>query len=196
MMESLKEFDKDLFLYLNGLHASWLDQPMFVFSNTVTWIPLYAFLLYLFIRDYGRDTWIFLLGVVLTIVLADQISSSLIKPVFERLRPSHDPTLKGMVHYVNDYHGGLYGFVSSHAANTFGTATFFFLLFRRKRKGIFVLYSWALFVSFTRIYLGVHYPGDIVGGALVGVCCAYLCHFLTTRLYVQVVRMRQELPAK
>lgn len=178
-MDELVEVDKKAFLFLNDLNASWLDQPMMLMSNTLLWIPLYALLLFLIVRQYGKLSWIIVLGIILTIVLSDQITSSVMKPYFERLRPSRDPTLGDIVHVVDGYRGGLYGFASSHAANTFGVATFIFLLLRKNHPGLFVLFFWALLVSYTRIYLGVHYPGDILAGALVGIASAFACVHLT-----------------
>jgi undecaprenyl-diphosphatase len=174
MLDQLIEFDKKLLLFLNSFHTSWLDPIMYFLSQTEAWLPLYVFLLYLIIKEYKKETWIVLLGIVLTILLADQITASVMKPYFERPRPSHEPTLQGLVHLVHRfsgeiYSGGKYGFASSHAANTFGVATFFLLLFKTKKEWIGWLFLWAATMSYTRIYLGVHYPGDILVGGLVGV---------------------------
>lgn len=100
------------------------------------------------------------------------------KPFFARPRPSHEPGLAGLLHLVNGYKGGAYGFASSHAANTFGVAMFIYLLFRSRYAWISAIFVWAAVMSYTRIYLGVHYPGDIFAGALVGSACgvaAFLC---------------------
>jgi undecaprenyl-diphosphatase len=118
---------------------------------------------------------------MLTILLADQVTSGFMKPFFERLRPCHDPRWEGLLHNYGRC-GGLYGFASSHAANTFGLATFLTLTLSSKVKGISWLFVYALLVSYTRIYLGVHYPLDIVLGALVGVLAAYLSWFLVVVL--------------
>lgn len=189
-MEKLVELDKAIFFFLNGLHSPWLDFPMFMVSHTVTWLPLYAVLLYLLIRHYGKQCWIPLIGVALTILFADQITSGIMKPLFERLRPTRDPALEGLVHYVNN-RGGLYGFASSHAANTFGTATFFFFMFRNTRRKIWMLFLWAAFVSYTRIYLGLHYPGDILVGALVGVFSGWICFRFTETIQRKFVEYRE-----
>lgn len=177
-MDELAALDREAFLILNGLHQSWLDQPMYLLSERLIWVPLYALLIYLLYKKYQRGTWIIIIGMIVMITLTDQITSSLIKPFFERLRPSRDPTLEGMVHIVNDYRGGLYGFASSHAANTFGMATYVFMMMR-ERKSLVVLFFWATLVSFTRIYLGVHYPSDILVGAIVGALCGIVTVKLT-----------------
>ncbi len=167
-MESLIELDKKLFLFLNSFHHPLLDPVMFYITKTFFWLPLYAFLIFLVFKKYKQQGWYVLLGAALTIFLADEITSSLMKPFFARLRPSHEPTLSGLVHLVNDYRGGLYGFASSHAANTFGTALFVWLAFRSSYRWMGWIFLWAGLMTYTRIYLGVHYPGDILVGAAVG----------------------------
>jgi undecaprenyl-diphosphatase len=177
-MERLSEIDRNIFLFFNDLHTDWLDQPMWYFSNTLFWIPLYAVLAYFIIKDFRGDAWMIFTAIALTILLSDQITSSLLKPWVARVRPSRDPSLQDVIHYVGNYRGGLYGFASSHAANTFGVAMLLVLIYRDKRRGMFLLFFWAAFVSYTRIYLGVHYPGDLIGGAIVGILVAILCFTL------------------
>lgn len=174
MIDRLIEFDKEILRFLNGLHFPWLDPVMLVLTETVAWIPLYLFMLYVVIKEYKRNSWVILLGLALTILLADQITASLMKPYFARLRPSQEPTLQEWIHLVNGYKGGKYGFASSHAANTFGAATFFFLWLNNTKKWVPWLFVWAAFMTYTRIYLGVHYPGDVLVGAIVGVVCGWV----------------------
>lgn len=174
-METLIELDKSLFFFLNGLHAPWLDMVMYYASETWTWVPLYAFLLALIIRTWGWETLWWLLAVAIAVTLADQITSGFMKPFFERYRPSRDPDImEGLVHVVNDYRGGRFGFASSHAANSFGIATTLYLVLRRHYRYTGWLFVFAAFVSYSRIYLGVHYPGDILVGGAIGAAAGWL----------------------
>ncbi len=177
------QWDRELLIWLNSFHADWLDPIMYWTSQTLFWLPLYLFLLYLMIRDFKKQWWIPLIGVAVTILLADQITASLMKPYFMRLRPSQEPTLQGLIHLVLDrhgeiYRGGVYGFASSHAANTFATATYFTLLFRSRHRWITLLFIWAAGMTYTRIYLGAHYPGDILVGGMVGVASAFVGYWV------------------
>jgi undecaprenyl-diphosphatase len=189
MIETINYWDEKAFLWLNSFHLEVLDPVVLQLTQTITWIPLYVLLLYLIYRIDPKNTLWILGGVMLTILLADQVSSGLMKPYFERLRPCHDPRWEGMMH-VYGRCGGLYGFVSSHAANTFGLATFLTLKLGRKQKAIAWLFLYALVVSYTRIYLGVHYPLDLFFGALVGVLAAFfswLCVVVVRRKIVKKV---------
>ncbi len=167
-IDSLKELDTQLFLFLNSRHNSFFDTIMFWISHRLFWIPLYLFFFYLVIKHTGKQFWLVVLATILLIVLSDQISVHAFKNVFMRLRPCHNLLIQSQVH-VNDGCGGQYGFISSHAANTFALAMFLSLLFRSKMKffslGVFV---WAILVSYSRIYNGVHYPGDLIVGGIVG----------------------------
>ena len=189
MIEAIKNWDEAAFLWLNSFHSSALDPIVLQLTQTISWIPLYVLLLYQIYRiDPKNTTWI-LGGVMLTILLSDQVTSGLMKPYFERLRPCHDQRWDGMLHLYGRC-GGLYGFVSSHAANTFGLATFLTLKLGKKQKAIAWLFLYALLVSYTRIYLGVHYPLDVFFGAVVGVLAAvfsWLCVDVLKRKFVRKV---------
>lgn len=176
---TLNNFDTSIFLFLNGLHTDFLDPVMMTVSGKLPWIPFYIFLAFMLFRRVGRNRGIiFLLMIGLTILAADQIGSQLIRPAFERLRPSNpDNPISPLVHIVNGYRGGRYGFPSCHAANTFAVATMLTLVFKRRQWTI-GMYSWAAVVSYSRIYLGVHYTGDIFVGAVLGSAVAVGFYYL------------------
>jgi undecaprenyl-diphosphatase len=170
MLEQIIQWDKELFLALNQIHSPFFDQLMWWISDKYIWVPFYAFLLFLIFRFKKKEGFILIIFIALLVTLTDQTSVKLFKEVFERLRPCHDPDLSGLVHIVNDKCGGKFGFVSSHAANTFGISMFISLLLQKHIRWIFwPMMVWAGIVSYSRIYLGVHFPLDILGGAALGI---------------------------
>ena len=166
----MASLDTRLFLWLNGIHADWLDPVMVALTEMWPWIPLYLLWAFLVIRQFGRrSVWVFL-AVAVVVLCSDQLSAHVCKPLFQRLRPCYNPELEGLVHLPRGLAGGRYGFVSSHAANTFAIAAFLTAVLRRSYRWVgWTLYGWALISSYTRIYIGVHYPGDIVCGAVLGI---------------------------
>lgn len=169
VLNILTEWDQALFLILNGAHNNFADFLMWWASDKYIWIPLYALFLYLLWKRYGKNIWLVMIFAALLVFLSDQISVHLFKDVFQRLRPCHEPALEGMVHLVNDKCGGRFGFYSSHASNVFAIAVFVIFLSGRNRKWLALpILLWALFVAYSRIYLGVHYPADVLAGALAG----------------------------
>ncbi len=179
-LEQLIAWDKQLLLWGNAFHSPFWDNFVLIFSGKLIWIPAVLALLYTIVRTQRRDAVWVVLFLALAIVLADQISSGLIKPLVARWRPTHEPSLEGMVQVVHGYTGGRFGFVSSHAANACAVALFTALLFRRR------LYAWAISLwavanMYSRVYLGVHYPGDILGGIVVGLLSAWAAYALMKR---------------
>lgn len=177
MIEKIIELDEQFFLYLNGLHYDSLDGIMSWVSDKYAWIPFYAILLGIIIWKFKSKAIYILLGIGLVILFADQFTSGFMKPFFERFRPCHDPDLAGLVYLVEGC-GGKFGFASSHAANTFGLATFVFLVFSKLYRFTGLLFLWAFIVSYSRIYLGVHYPLDILVGGIIGIIIGWLVYML------------------
>lgn len=177
MLDFLDNIDKQWLLALNNDYAAFWDGLMYGFSEKLTWVPLYLSLIFVIFKKWKHNGWWIILGLVLCIVIADQVASGILKDTVKRLRPSRDPELENMVELVKNYRGGLYGFVSSHTANSFGLALLTALIFRNKifTYGIFI---WAAVNAYSRIYLGVHYPGDILGGVIVGVFSALVMYWL------------------
>ena len=173
MLDYLNDIDTDALLAVNGLHDMFQDALWWMVSAKWSSLLLVLGLVWILLHQNRRHALLVLLMLVLAFALADQISSGLIKHLVERLRPTHDPSLGDAVHVVNGYRGGMYGFVSSHAATAFAAATFLSLVLRR-RAVMISLFTWALLQCYSRVYLGVHYPGDILGGLIVGIIVGWL----------------------
>lgn len=184
MLERILTLERDAFLLLNGNHTPYLDRFMWLYSGKAVWLPLAVFILLVLIYKKNWREWLLiLLAIVLVITLCDQFASHLCKPLFTRFRPTHHPDFMNEVQTVFDYRGGLYGFMSSHAANAFGFATFISFVFR-ERLFTGTIFLWAALTSYSRIYLGVHFLSDIIPGALMGICFGYLVY----QSYVKVRR--------
>jgi undecaprenyl-diphosphatase len=162
------EIDQQLFLYLNSAHTPFWDEVMHFLSMTSVWIPLYLGILTYLGMTYKRKFLIIIFFLIIAVALADQ-TALLIKNTVERLRPCHEPALQGLVHTVNGECGGMFGFVSSHAANSFNVALLSLLFIRKKWYSVSIL-IWAAAIGYSRIYLGVHYPFDVICGAILGAC--------------------------
>lgn len=183
------EWDRSTFVTLNNAGFESLDGFMLAVSGTAMWLPLYAFLIFLLFKSMGtRNGLVGLAWIVVLVTLCDQLSVHAFKDVFERLRPCHEPLLEGQVRLVKASCGGQFGFVSSHATNTFGLAVFVGSLLANKYRWLLgALVLWAALVSYSRIWLGVHYPLDIAGGALLGSLIARFLLLASKKTFTQTV---------
>ena len=181
-LETLLNIDRSLLLSLNGSDSLFWDGCMLVYTSMAVWMPLAVILLYVLLKNNNiKDFFLILVLIALVVVLTDQISSGICKPFFARWRPTNDPLLMYAVDVVNETREGSYGFTSSHAANSFGIATFIMLLIRNKALTTSMI-IWASMNAFTRIYLGVHYPGDVLCGTVIGIVVGWAVY----RLYVYI----------
>lgn len=180
-MDTIIALDKELLLFLNGFYNQFWDIFFWMFTSKEVWIPLYVTIAYVIFKNHGLRGIVTMIFIGILITLCDQISTNIFKEGFERLRPSHDEDLKYLVHLINGKRGGLYGFVSSHATNSFGLAMFTSLLFRNKTY-TWIIFLWASLNAYSRIYMGVHFPGDIIGGFLLGLLLGRIVYELYLRI--------------
>jgi len=174
--------DTDILLWINGHHEEWLDEVMWTVSQAKIWIPVYVLLVGLLVKKFRnwKTVLIILIGFGVAVGLSDYLCSGILKPLVCRLRPTHEPSLDGMVHLVRGYTGGLYGFCSSHAANTMAVGLLFSLLYKDNRATVSLM-IWVALNCYSRMYLGVHYPTDIICGLLVGSLWAVLAWLVLSR---------------
>jgi undecaprenyl-diphosphatase len=179
-LDILREWDRSVLLSINGCNTPLLDGFFKAVTDRWFWFPFYGLLAWHLFKAHGVRFFRLLVVALLTVVVTDQIASSFLKPFVHRLRPCHVAELSSRLHLVDGMCGGMFGFVSSHAANTFGFFALVFFLSGRKWHWLTAtLFVWASTVSFSRIYLGVHYPADILGGAMLGLLAGGAFAFLS-----------------
>lgn len=177
----LQQIDESILFFINGLHSQYFDAFFWCGTNGLTYIPLYLVTLWLLYKQFGKKIWIPILFIILTIVLTDQ-TTNLIKGAVQRLRPTRDPAVAPFIHIVNGYRGGFYSFPSGHACNIFGLAVFLYRIVRPKLWWFTIaLFTWAGIMAYSRMYLGVHYPSDILVGAILGVSFGLLTSWLARK---------------
>ena len=181
MLEYLINIDTKLFLFLNGFNSSFWDKAMWFFSGRIEWIPLYLAIIGFLIYKYRWKSVLLILSTIVLITLSDQLSVLIFKNTVQRLRPCHQPEIQSLVHIVRGHCGGMYGFISSHAANSFALAAFTSFLFKYKPYTVFI-FIWAGIISYSRIYLGVHYPGDVIAGIIFGIFLARIIILILVKI--------------
>ena len=190
MLERILDYERALFLKMNGAHSMFGDQFMWLFSGFSVWIPavvcFFTILLYAN-RERWKEMLLIVGAIILVIVLTDQFSSGLCKPFFSRFRPTHHPDFMHVVSTVFNYRGGRYGFISSHAANGFGFATLTSLIFKNRYYTI-LLMSWATVSAYSRIYLGVHFISDIIPGIITGLFFGWTVYQLFAFVHNKMIR--------
>ena len=188
-MQTLTDIDRSILAFFNGSDSLFVDNLAVILTSGLTWIPLYLSLLYVVIKNNETMKQIMLVigCVILSIVLSDGVADFIVKPMVERLRPSNDPLIKYTVNVVEGIRGNSYSFFSAHASNTFCIAMFFSLLVRNK---VFVvtMVSWSLINCWTRMYLGLHYPSDILVGLIWGGVSGSLACYIYIKSYLRIYK--------
>ena len=188
-MQTLTDIDRSVLAFFNGSDSLFVDNLAVILTSGLTWIPLYLSLLYVVIKNNDTMKQIMLVVgcVILSIILSDGMADFIVKPMVERLRPSNDPFIKYTVNVVNDMRGSSYSFFSAHASNTFCAAMFFSLLVRNK-VFVITMVSWSLVNCWTRMYLGLHYPSDILAGLVWGGISGSLAYYVYIKSYLHIYK--------
>ncbi|PVX52424.1 undecaprenyl-diphosphatase [Balneicella halophila] len=180
-METILNLDTELLLFLNSFHSEYFDWFMSMVTRREIWLPFYLSIGYTIFKSKGRVAFLTLIFIILVPSLSDLLNQHIFKPYFDRLRPFHVEELKNQLHVFNENPSGRRGFMSAHAMNSFGLATFCILLFKKKVFTLFII-LWALLSSYSRIYLGFHYPGDVFCGMLVGILIGWMLYLFYKKI--------------
>lgn len=185
MINYLDTLDRQVTMAINGFNSAYMDNAMWMATSVMSWVLMLLAFLWILRNKGWRGAVAAIVAVALTILFIDQLTSGLIKSMVGRLRPSHNPALAATIHLVNGYQGGMYGFVSGHAGNSFGIALIMSLMLRY-RPATIAMMLWAALQCYSRMYLGVHYMGDIVCGTILGLMVAAVVYWLMKFLYRRV----------
>ncbi len=191
MFDHIQSIDRSVFFLINGWHDPFVDELMYFVSLRIVWLPLYLFIAFLLVKKYKKNSLYIIFVAILVIVITDKLTVILFKNTVLRLRPCHEPSLQAMVHLVKGYCGGKYGFISSHAANSFALIMFLKKYIKSSSYLYPLLMIWALIICYSRIYIGVHYPCDVLVGIIFGSFLGWLVSYLFYRFYAKsfVVRV-------
>ena len=179
MFEYIKNLDREITIFLNNLSHQSIDGIMILFSNKYLWIPLYLFLIYWLWHFDKKNFKLNLFLCVSVVIISDFITSSIMKPFFERLRPCNDPSLEGIINVISGC-GKKYSFASSHASTTFSLASIFYIISNKKIR---MLFFWSILIGYSRIYLGVHFFLDVIFGFLVGGLTSIIIYRISKKLF-------------
>ena len=185
-MEFLAGLDRDLFILINGLNSPLLDNVMVWITNKYTWVPLYLYWGYVVIRHFPGHWILLFVSIAILILVTDQLTSNIMKPFFERLRPCHEQNLSAALHLVVNC-GGKFGFASGHSANSFALATFIFAMMKLTSRSWFLIFLWAFLVALSRVYVGVHYPADVIIGGIIGSIFAWFLFIAWKHFFYKMI---------